>query len=1025
MAGCPDPSQLEAFALGRLPERDRAALELHIDRCSACATTLVELARMFGGDGSVGDEHATTGGARSLPTAPARAAATAVPTSVGRYVLGRRLGQGGMGVVFEAHDPELHRRVAIKLLHPGAGDAEATRARMLREARAMARLAHPNVVAVHDVGSVGGQIFVAMELVEGTTLAQWLRASPRTRSQILAIFVQAGRGLQAAHDVGLVHRDFKPDNVLIGVDGRARVTDFGLARPTMAWPDAPTGGAIASEALATHGTTAHGTLVGTPAYMAPEQWRGEPADARSDQFSFCVALAEAVFGERPFAGRDLYALADAVLRGEPRPLPRSAPAWLRTAITTGLAVDPAARHRSMAPLLAALERDRGRALRWGGVALAMGAAVAITVATMAQLSDRGPAPATERPTLEPSAPPTPQPQAAVAPPPPPAVADPACLSRAATLDGRWLATRRDALRERIATMDDGEALAARVLPPLDAWAAAWTAQAVAACAPGAEPDPDRERARCRDDARARFDATLQRALELPSFDVDDSLAHAIAELPPISPCIAAAWAGARTQRPAPQAEALVGRAALVTDALAAAEALTALDRYAAAPEALTAALEQARALGHAPLLAQAQLSLGLAHAGKYEPEAAVAALGAAAELAAGGVDDRVLVRAAIALVHEHGAVLLDRSEGERWRQIAATTLARRPDPALQAELVRAQAQLELAHGELLAAAQLLEDSLQALPTDATLPRAYAGQTLAQVRLELGELDAAAAAAAGACTALQRVLGPRDLRVAECLALQGRVAIARGDLAAAQTAIDAAIAAPFPSQSLRHDLDRGRYHGARVELQLAQGDAASARRSAETAAIYLYTGALTPWPPLWQARALARTPTAPAAAIATQLAAATTALDEALPQTDDPRRIEILQALAAVQAERGRRADAIATLERALAVAESTLGFGPRTASVQWQLAAIERDAGHRARALALFDDAHVPMASALGTSHPRVSAATLARADLAWDLGQHDYGGRLYAAVADELATAAGAEDPRTQRARARARAEP
>ncbi|MFO0637548.1 MAG: protein kinase, partial [Nannocystaceae bacterium] len=647
MAGCPDPSQLEAFALGRLPERDRAALELHIDRCSSCATTLVELARMFGGEASLHDEHATTGGARSLPTAPARAAAASAPTSVGRYVLGRRLGQGGMGVVFEAHDPELHRRVAIKLLHPGAaGDAEATRTRMLREARAMARLAHPNVVAVHDVGSVGGQIFVAMELVEGTTLAQWLRAAPRTRSQILAIFVQAGRGLEAAHDVGLVHRDFKPDNVLIGVDGRARVTDFGLARPTMAWPDAPSGGAIAGELLATHGTTAHGTLVGTPAYMAPEQWRGEPADARSDQFSFCVALAEALFGERPFAGRDLYALADAVLRGQQRPLPRSAPAWLRAAITSGLAIDPAARHPSMAPLLAALERDRGRALRWGGVALAMGAAVAITVATMAQLSDRGPVPTTERPTLETSPPPAPAPSAAVVPPP--VVPDAACLARAATLDGRWLAPRRNALRERVLEMDQGEAIAARVLPQLDAWAADWTAQAAAACRPGGEPDDGGERARCRDDARARFDATLQRALELPSFDVDDSLAHAVAELPALTPCTAAAWAGARKAVP----EALRGRAALVTEALAAAEALTALDRYAAAPEALAAVVEQARALDHAPLLAQAQLALGLAHAGKYEPDEAIAALTAAAETAAGGVDDRVLVRAAIALVQQ-------------------------------------------------------------------------------------------------------------------------------------------------------------------------------------------------------------------------------------------------------------------------------------------------------------------------------------------------------------------------------------
>ncbi|MBL4684786.1 MAG: serine/threonine protein kinase, partial [Nannocystaceae bacterium] len=177
-----------------------------------------------------------------------------------------------MGVVFEAHDPELHRRVAIKLLHPGSDDAEATRNRLLREARAMARLAHPNVVSIHDVGRAGEQVFVAMELIEGATLTQWLAASQRTQQEIVDIFVQAGRGLQAAHDVGLVHRDFKPDNVLVGTDNRARVTDFGLARPSLSWTEGhEESGTVAdgdAMLLSTSVTTAHGTITGTPAYMA-------------------------------------------------------------------------------------------------------------------------------------------------------------------------------------------------------------------------------------------------------------------------------------------------------------------------------------------------------------------------------------------------------------------------------------------------------------------------------------------------------------------------------------------------------------------------------------------------------------------------------------------------------------------------------------------------------------------------------------------------------------------------------------
>src|SRR5262249_48057288 len=151
------------------------------------------------------------------------------PAVLGRYRLGRRLGAGGMGVVFAAYDPELDRRVAVKLLHPEqSGDLEAQRARLLREAQAMAKLSHPNLVAAFDVGGVADQLFLAMELVEGTTLTRWIAECPRTRAAIVGMFVQAGRGLAAAHAMGLVHRDFKPDNVLVGSDGRPRVTDFGL-----------------------------------------------------------------------------------------------------------------------------------------------------------------------------------------------------------------------------------------------------------------------------------------------------------------------------------------------------------------------------------------------------------------------------------------------------------------------------------------------------------------------------------------------------------------------------------------------------------------------------------------------------------------------------------------------------------------------------------------------------------------------------------------------------------------------------
>src|SRR5262245_37690244 len=208
-----------------------------------------------------------------------------------------------MGVVYAAYDPELDRRVALKLLHAG-GSVEA-RKRLLREAQAMARLAHPNVIAVHDVGTWGDEVFVAMEFVEGPTLAERVRDEEPGWREVLDLYLQAGEGLAAAHVAGIVHRDFKPQNALVGRDGRVRVLDFGLARGTGALPpreaeEGPDSGA--APGLLVTPLTRSGSRMGTPAYMSPEQFEGLPADELSDQFSFCVALYEALYGERPFGG---------------------------------------------------------------------------------------------------------------------------------------------------------------------------------------------------------------------------------------------------------------------------------------------------------------------------------------------------------------------------------------------------------------------------------------------------------------------------------------------------------------------------------------------------------------------------------------------------------------------------------------------------------------------------------------------------------------------------------------------------
>jgi serine/threonine protein kinase len=275
------------------------------------------------------------------------------PLTIDRYRILGCIGQGGMGIVYAAHDERLGRTVALKLLRPelgrtGTGD-------LAREAQSLAKLSHPNVVAVFDVGEHGGQLFVAMEYVEGQSLRRWLE-TPRPLSAILEVFIAAGEGLAAAHRAGMVHRDFKPDNVLVGVDGRPRILDFGLARAHDQQRELlPPAFADHAQATATS-LSRHGVVLGTPAYMAPEQHLGERADARSDQFGFCVALYHALYGSLPFATDDLRALSLAIVSGKltPPPVLPGVPDRLRRLVIRGLRVDPEARYADMDALLSEL-----------------------------------------------------------------------------------------------------------------------------------------------------------------------------------------------------------------------------------------------------------------------------------------------------------------------------------------------------------------------------------------------------------------------------------------------------------------------------------------------------------------------------------------------------------------------------------------------------------------------------------------------------------------------------------------------
>ena len=336
--------------------------------------------------GATDETLAASERARSSSTPSDDAPTLSIGSRLDRYVVLGRLGAGGMGEVYSGYDEELDRRVALKITRSQVLGESERPARMRREAQALARLSHPNVVQIHDVGVLDGQLFIAMEHVKGETLRDWqARVDPRVPAQrqaILDMYAQAGRGLAAAHEVGIVHRDFKPSNVVVGIDGRARVLDFGLADRSDAAPEIGLVAAGEGEDRDSE-LTATGSILGTPAYMAPEQFRGAKSDERTDVFAFSVALHEALHGESPFGGDTLESRRAAVVEGRRRePLSTTIPEWLQAVLARGLALEPADRYPRMAMMLAALADDpiarRSRRLRWLGLGvatLAVGAAL--------------------------------------------------------------------------------------------------------------------------------------------------------------------------------------------------------------------------------------------------------------------------------------------------------------------------------------------------------------------------------------------------------------------------------------------------------------------------------------------------------------------------------------------------------------------------------------------------------------------------------------------------------------------------
>jgi tetratricopeptide (TPR) repeat protein/predicted Ser/Thr protein kinase len=675
---------------------------------------------------------------------------------LGRHIVLERLGAGGMGVVYAAYDPELDRKIAVKLIR-GLGADRAGAARLLREAKAMARLTHPNVITVHDVGVLpDGQVFVAMEFVDGLTLHAWQQHETRSWQEILAVYREAGRGLAAAHAVGLVHRDFKPDNVLVGHDGRVRVLDFGLARAddlTLAPSQGPRdltharnshivtalGSAVpggVSEQL-----TQDGAIVGTPAYMAPEQRLAVAVDARGDQFSFCSSLWEALTDELPFSGNTQFALLEAVHERRFTPVSRDSnvPRRLLRVLERGLAELPSERWPDMDALLAALAPRRSRAR-----GLALTAAFAAAAAGLGYGLSRG--------------------------------TDPSelCLGAATRSAGVWDDKARAAVRTAFAATGLPYAAAARdaVEADLDRRLGEWRAMAADNCAATqvrGEQSPtlmDRRLA-CLNE-RLEETRALVRLFRDADGPVVERAVLATRALTPLSGCadVAALTAPETALPDDPEA-----RATIVDRRLQLAElrALLHTGGYARGLELAAPLADEARGLGFRPLSAEADLLLGEFLCRKGRTSEGTAALTDAVWTATAVKHDAPLIEATLELVYCVGIRGGKLSEANQWARHAEAAIDRVASEREAHRLTLLGYRGLLAHdeGRFEVALELTEQAVTATERlhgpEAVQLAGYLGY-LASIEEKLGHYPEALQHNRRALEISERILGPDHPRV---------------------------------------------------------------------------------------------------------------------------------------------------------------------------------------------------------------------------------------------------------------------
>ncbi len=547
---CLDDQSVLGFIAGTLDPAAVSAVDEHLDTCPACRELLIAV--------------------RSAPSDAAEPAPAAEPgTRFGRFVLLEPIGAGAMGVVYAAYDPELDRRVALKVLT--TGDDESSVDRVLVEAQAMAKLSHPNVVTVFDVGRAGQTIFIAMELIDGPTLRGWVGAEPRHWTEVRDVCAQAGRGLAAAHAVGLVHRDCKPDNIIVGSE-RTRVGDFGLA----SW--APP----ATEDQTSTGPTAQPErtgLAGTPAYMAPEQLRGERPTALSDQYSLCASMYEALFGCRAVSGESLIDLLAAAERGDVV-LPtdeRGVPRWMSTALIRGMNPRPQDRFANIEALLDALHRDRR-----AKTGLTIGAVALVVVGASAGAYRLGVASPTT-------------------------VVEP-CAGAADALAETWGPERRRSVIAAFvsARPDYGAAVADNAVASVDAWATTWVEHHTEACRASLRQEQSDvlldARMACLSRRRHDVDALVSQWVTKPG-GTADLAAETSTSMPELDSCADLDALAAVVPPPADpeQAERVVQLRGLASNA----RALLRTGQYEAGTEAVQSLLSAAKAVGYEPLVAEA------------------------------------------------------------------------------------------------------------------------------------------------------------------------------------------------------------------------------------------------------------------------------------------------------------------------------------------------------------------------------------------------------------------------------------